>query len=221
MIKKQKGISFSDVKPYMLEEELKKEILFKQNKENKYKPYESNLLKSYNINILRNLEYDEFSNKFKYTGFYFIHVLAKIKNTKKLITIYCGQSLGEKDGIKGRLIDHYKKFKTGKWKEWVTANKENIIEYYFSTFENNYGPAYENFIIYYKVVGIKFHLNIDLNDNKSHINIDDLDYYQPTIYEFMSEVSETNEEGKIYTETQNLAKRIKELLSIEYSMEID
>lgn len=173
-----------------------------------------NLSEDDNIYKLSKIEENIFAEKFNYTGFYFLHVL----NKDKLITIYCGQSLGNTDGIKGRLKDHLKKFYLdNKWKQWRKDNENDIDKYYFSTFENDYGPAYENFIIYFKVVNIKFHLNTTLNDNKKLLNIKELIYKNPSWDIFTYNILEG---GNTFRLIQNVALSIKYLLHGS-GMEID
>lgn len=115
------------------------------------------------------------NNDFNYPGFYFIHAKLKDKFSGNYVTIYCGQS---STSVKRRLEDHWNKFNTNghDWNTWYKKH-ENIIEkLYFSSFETDYGPAYENFMIYFKAVEILFNLNTTLNGHSNLIDIDKVNY---------------------------------------------
>ena len=153
--------------------------------------------------------------KMDYPGFYFIY--AKL-NENFYATIYCGQSL---DKIKKRLDDHYNKFNDNNhgWYQWRIKNKIEIKNIYFSAFNNSYGAAYENFIIYNKVCGITFNLNVTLNNHSDLLNINEINYlYQPDFGKFF--ISFYGNEFCAYL-TNLTAYAIKQVLHYNNKEEID
>lgn len=149
-----------------------------------------------------------FASNFNYTGFYFIHAQL---NTDSLVTIYCGQSLSS---IKDRLIDHWKKFNGNHvdWTNWYNDNKEKKIikNYYFSCFETPYGAAYENFLIYYRAVGIKFNLNTSLNGHSTLLKISEINYNITPMYALF--VNNLMQGSIIDDKINNIALDIKNIL---------
>lgn len=150
------------------------------------------------------------NTKYDYPGFYFIHAKLRNKVTGSYVTIYCGQSTVS---VKRRLDDHYNKFNTNghDWNTWYIKHQNIIEKLYFTSFKTNYGPAYENFMIYFNAVGILFNLNTTLNGHSELIDINRLSYNKSPFIGTV--VISMIEGGNINNMVNNVALQIKNILN--------
>lgn len=147
---------------------------------------------------------------YDYPGFYFIHIKLKDNFSGNYITVYCGQST---TSVKRRLNDHWNKFNSDghEWNTWYKRHFKKIDNIYFSSFSTNYGPAYENFMIYFKAVGIVFNLNTTLNNHSEVLDIDEVNYNKhPCIGRVVFAMIDG---GDINNTVNNAALQIKNLLN--------
>lgn len=156
----------------------------------------------------------------EHPGFYFIYAMGS------LVTIYCGESL---HSVKSRLDKHYGKFMNNNhpWGVWYNKNMLNKKnkKLYFTAFNNFYGAAFENFIIYKRVSDITFNLNAVVNGHNDLLDLTSIDYnFQPFFARFiysmyneglcnkLIEITAQEVIKRIYgNENSNLEKILKDL----------